>query len=273
MIQDTVKQLIAKTHPYFTWDGGQADSLSGASDSLLYEQPITESFLQNSDVFISEIPNATDQHIWVPYILFFLLFCVALIWYFLSERLASIFIYPSNVGSKRQKEKVYVSPGFLISFFLFINYMVTFSLFIFLAIGYIFDESVDPYSDVPSILNISFIVFAFFLYQLVFIRTTGFLFNTKTISKQQQSIYVNVDNLMGIILIPLLILMIYTNVKQFVFVGIFIVLMIHLFRWHRTLILGKSISGFSVFHLFMYLCTLEIIPFLILIKLLKSGLI
>ena len=66
-----------------------------------------------------------------------LLFGFALIRYLLPERISGLFNFRPDSGSKRSKDSSYSSPGFTISFFLFINYMVTASLFIFLIIKFI----------------------------------------------------------------------------------------------------------------------------------------
>jgi hypothetical protein len=273
LIQDSIQKISDSKHPFFIWDELRNNYFEGFCDSITIQKPITESFLQDSSIVISEIPNTFVHYDWVAYLLFGLLFGIALIWYFVPERLAGIFSFPSAIETKRVKESAANSPGFLISFFLFINYLVTFSLFIFLLLQYMVPESIDDYPNNFLILYIAAIIVVFYLFRLVFIHTNGFLFKTYFISKQQLSIYVNVDNLMGIILIPILLLLMYTNNKPFIYAGIIVVLLIHLFRWLQTFILGKSVQGFSVFHLFMYLCTLEIIPLLVLMKLLKGSLI
>lgn len=242
-------------------------------DSAAIAQQITESFLPPSGIAISEAQLVNIQYDWITYLLIGLSFSIALIWYFIPERLLSIFNFPSDSSSKRLKDSGYNSPGFLLSFFLFFNYLITFSLFIFLVLKQVAVVSYKNISDYSLLFYIPGFIIIFYLFRLIFIRLSGFLFKTKIISKQQQLIYVNVDNLMGIILIPTILLIMYSNTNAFILLGIFIVLIIHLFRWLQTFILGKSIAGFSLLHLFMYLCTLEIIPLLVLIKLLKSGLI
>lgn len=273
MIQDSLSAIHEKVHPYFNWENGALQNFSVKAESASTVQQITESFLPPSGVAISEIQLVSTQYDWITYLLFGLLFGIALIWYFMPERLLSIFNFPSDSSSKRLKDSGYNSPGFLLSFFLFINYLITFSLFIFLVFKPVALVSFKNISDTSLLFYIAALILIFYLFRLIFIRLNGFLFKTKAISKQQHLIYVNVDNLMGILLIPTILLVMYSTTNVFILLGIFVVLIIHLFRWLQTFILGKSIAGFSVLHLFMYLCTLEIIPLLVLIKLLQSGLI
>lgn len=273
MIKDSISVVQEQTHPYFDWGKSNFSGLTANTDTISSAKQITESFLPTGGVSISEIPMVGIREDWLTYLLLGLLLGIALIWNFMPERLLSIFNFPSNSSSKRLKDSGYNSPGFLISFYLFTNYLFTFSLFIFLFIKYVLPASQNVYSNQLLYVYIPVLIFTFYLFRLIFIRINGFLFKTNSISKQQQLIYANVDNLMGIILIPVIFLVMYSKVNAFIYLGVFIVLIVHLFRWLQTFILGKTVSGFSVLHLFMYLCTLEIIPLLLLVKLLESGMI
>jgi hypothetical protein len=45
---------------------------------------------------------------------------------------------------------------------------------------------------------------------------------------------------------------------------------VHIFRWFQTFFLGNSIPGVFAIHIFMYLCTLEIAPIIVVVKLLQT---
>ena len=239
----------------------------------IFSENITETFLQDTEIVINESYTILAQYDWIAYLLFGLLAGISIIWYLLPERLANITIFPSDFKTVKLRDRAFTSPGFLISAYLFINYLVSFTLFIFLSIKYFTPNSLIHLSDNLLIFYISIVVFIFFFFRIFYIRTAGFLFQSTPISKQQQALYFNIDSLLGIILIPVLVLMMYTNIEIFTIIGIIIILIIYIFRWFQSFFLGNSILGFSLLHLFMYLCTLEIIPLLILTKMLKSSLI
>lgn len=270
--QDSILAIQETVHPYFNWENGFLKGIATQADSATTQQ-ITESFLPASGIAIDESQMVSVQSDWMTFLLFGLLFGIALLWYFIPERLLSIFNFPTDSGSKRLKDSGYNSPGFLISSFLSINYLVTFSLFVFLILNQVSLVAFNKFSEYSLLVLIASLILILYLFRIIFIRVNGFLFKTKIISKQQQLVYVNVDNLMGILLIPIILLVLYSNANVFILLGIFVILIIHLFRWLQTFILGKSITGFSLFHLFMYLCTLEILPLIVLIKILESGLI
>jgi len=253
------------------------DSLSSFSSSVDSTEEtvdvIVDSFFQQPDIVFTEQLLMPDQQEWIAYILLGLLLGLAMLWYLIPERLATILNFPSVVGQTGRKENVYNSPGFLTSSIFIVNYLITLSLFIFLLLGRFNPGLISTNPNDSSFLYISGIILIFFIYQLVFIRLTGFIFQSNYISKQQQLLYVNINSVIGLVLFPILLITLYTNVDWLIYMGIFILLIIYIFKWFQTFFLWKFISGYSLFHLLLYLCTLEIIPLLALIKLLKSGLV
>jgi hypothetical protein len=65
---------------------------------------------------------------------------------------------------------------------------------------------------------------------------------------------------LGVILLPLLLLIIFTFHEFFLYLTGAIVLLFMALRFFRGMIIGLSDAKFSLFHLFLYLCTLEILP-------------
>ena len=65
---------------------------------------------------------------------------------------------------------------------------------------------------------------------------------------------------LGILLLPLLLLIIYTYHELFIYLAAGIAILIMCLRFIRGIAIGLSDPKFSLFHLFLYLCTLEILP-------------
>jgi hypothetical protein len=104
------------------------------------------------------------------------------------------------------------------------------------------------------------IYIAFSLFKIFVIWLTGVTFkNTDTAKEYIQNILIYNLSL-GILLLPVLLLIIYTYHEFFLyFAGGLVLIMIGL-RFIRGIAIGLSDSKFSLFHLFLYLCTLEILP-------------
>jgi hypothetical protein len=75
---------------------------------------------------------------------------------------------------------------------------------------------------------------------------------------------------LGILLLPLLLLIIYTYHELFLYIAGGLIICILSLRFFRGVAIGLSDSKFSLFHLFLYLCTLEILPFAIAAKFLSK---
>lgn len=66
---------------------------------------------------------------------------------------------------------------------------------------------------------------------------------------------------------PLLLLYVYSGVKIFLWIAFFVLGLFWLFRLFRGVSIGLMQTRFSRFYIFLYLCSLEIVPLLIVIKL------
>ena len=160
--------------------------------------------------------------------------------------------------------------GLLFSFFFYFNYMTVVVLFIILAIEQFipFEAGAIPVSQLIVLTPLAFIAYS--LYKLVFISASGFLFKTPTLAMQQIRLYVNIDNISGLLLLPILLITISTQMAYFFYFALFIILIANTIKWFQTIVIGKSVPMYKLYHLIIYLCTLEIIPLLLLIKLIKN---
>ncbi|HXB42093.1 MAG TPA: DUF4271 domain-containing protein [Bacteroidia bacterium] len=77
----------------------------------------------------------------------------------------------------------------------------------------------------------------------------------------------------GLFLLPLCLLLYYSAIPPIclIIVGLVIPVLVFLLRIARALLWGGAEYGFSVFHIVLYLCTVEIIPLAVFIKVLAAG--
>ncbi len=77
----------------------------------------------------------------------------------------------------------------------------------------------------------------------------------------------------GLLLLPVCLLLYYSSVPSayLVALGLAVPALIFVVRIGRILTWGRPEYGFSVFHLVLYLCTVEIIPLAVFIKVLAAG--
>lgn len=208
------------------------------------------------------------------YLLLILTLGISIIWYYMPERAISLFNFEQRKRDFHSRENVNTeTPGMVILFFFMFNYFVTASLFLFLSLNSFFNDKFLNLVQNEYILYLFISVIVFSVFRILIIFFTGFVFNTKEYADNQLKLYLNIDNIIGVFLIPILFLLLFVQIDYVIYIGIFILLILHIFRWFQTFMLGKSIPGFSILHLFMYLCTLEIIPLIILMKFFSNELI
>ncbi len=77
---------------------------------------------------------------------------------------------------------------------------------------------------------------------------------------------------LGLFLLPVVIIASFTHIDHQtpIYIGIFLCCLFYIIRIYRGFNIGYLSKGLSIFHLFLYLCGLEFLPFAVIIKLLMS---
>ncbi len=150
-----------------------------------------------------------------------------------------------------------------------IIYYLIFTLFLFQASHYYLNfKQLELYTFL-FYLKMLAAIFGFHLFKQLVTKFIGNVF------KNNSATYVYLLNVfifnifMGLILLPLVIFMVYSKgpINSFTTnLSIGLVVVLYVIRYIRSVFIGVSFSKFSHIYLFLYLCTLEILPVLILIK-------
>jgi len=253
------------------------DSLMISGEEIPQTQTVTdniqETFLQpvstrSSPIEITPLLKAASSYEWMTTTLLLLMAIMVVLWFVMPKR-QSLF-QQIKQSLKSPSEITLRIPGFLFSVFFYLNYLVVVVLFIIISIEkFVHPEtSTISLSQLIVLTSLAFVVYS--LYKLAFIAVAGFLFNTRTLAMQQIRLYINLDNISGFLLLPVLLVFLSTQSTYFFYFGVLIILIANAIKWFQTIALGKSVSMFKLYHLIIYLCTLEIIPFILLIKLIKN---
>ena len=114
------------------------------------------------------------------------------------------------------------------------------------------------------------IYIAFFLLKILLIWIISIIFkNPSTATEYIQTILVY-NMVLGIVMLPLLLLMTFTIRDAILYLTLGIALILMGLRFIRGIVIGLSDTKFSLIHLFLYLCTLEILPVLFAAKFLSK---
>jgi len=158
------------------------------------------------------------------------------------------------------------------SIFLSVNFLITASLFILQAIcsKKIFPAFID--FSFLSYLLIFVFLFAVYLVKIASLKITGFIFDNRAAINEYIFIVFLINQIIGIVFIPIIIFIAYGNesfVKAFFYIGIALFISGYIIRVGKGALTIFSDGEIPAFYLFLYLCTLEILPLLLGIKLFK----
>jgi hypothetical protein len=114
-------------------------------------------------------------------------------------------------------------------------------------------------------------VFMLAKYLLHFI--TGVIFGTRQLTKEYLNNAFYFNTIAAIVFIPLLMIATFTKSETVLLVIIGIALIMVILRIFRGLLISLEMEKYSQFQNFLYFCTLEILPFLTIYKLIMEGII
>jgi len=232
-----------------------ADSLHGVG-TFFQKQPI---------VIHPQLLHTAAGDDWIFYILFGLLLLMAFIRYFYPMATKAVFSWFKVSGSRKNEEN-HSKQGLLVPSFLLVNFIVSITLLdvaIQMRTGIRLEEII---SSTRFWLIATGGVTGFYLYNLLSAFLIGFIFDTGGQASLQIKNITLWAYVSGLFLTPFLLIYYYSG-SGFVFdimVGGLMILL--LFKWFQTVKTGLFIRNFNVLHLFLYLCTVEIIPLFLLVK-------
>ncbi|MCE9539021.1 MAG: DUF4271 domain-containing protein [Bacteroidetes bacterium] len=171
--------------------------------------------------------------------------------------------------NSNQMSRDELSIGNRVSFFLSIFFIITLTIFISRIIAYYGLQFGISNSTVLNIIIGSGIIVAYSL-KFASIKLLGYIFKVQREANDYMMTIFLFCNTLGLFMLPIVIGL--TYVKQvspvfFIYAGTGVIVIFFMVRMIRGLILGLNSSEISKIYLFMYLCTLEILPFVIMAKL------
>lgn len=121
------------------------------------------------------------------------------------------------------------------------------------------------------LLNLAFIGLVF-LARVILINAVGFFFNTRVIFREYLYNLFIFNKLIGVILLPLLLFVVYTEgilMEVFQWIALVCLILVLSMRMIRAGIFSFR-KGVSIFYMFLYLCALEIAPLVLLYRWLEG---
>lgn len=251
---------------------GEVDTLVGVTDSLEYAKAFEQTNPQTFFNVLSsyrEAINNTSVHDWVFIVLISCCVCVAwLLWNrnrMVKLHVFSLFSKNAQLQILNDDTNQFLNPPSIL-------------MLVFIAIAGLFglvlnnEFKLNLFSEQSGVVRwlfITGIVGSFYLIKNIIITISGYLFSIQGVALQYIKLVNMYNRGVGLVLLPLVVLIMYTDpiaTEFLVFISLGFLIFIHVSRIGRKVFQGFALSGVSKFHIFLYLCGLEILPFVVAIK-------
>ncbi len=254
---------------------GIVDSIPVSSDSIVDSTkvtPVDVEFLGLDSLTVDPAMVHTSlNYDIITYVLLLLLGIIAIIWHFMPDRFSMIFSLKTEVNYSRLGDANNVVPGTIITGFFWLNFIISSGIFTFVIIKEYFKLSFINYSFFEIIGYIFIVFLGLLFYRTIIIYGTALVFQTTKMMKQQILTGRNIQFITGVFLLPVILLLLHTSGSLFIYIAIAVIAFLQIVRLVKIMIIGKSSTMFSVLHIILYLCTLEIVPVLVLIRLIGNA--
>lgn len=209
-------------------------------------------------------PDVSDD--WIAGIFVFCLLIIALVQATVPRRLQQVFrsvALPYYVNQLEREgnllsERLSIALGFV--------YLSSVSLLLYKLALYYSADLLGMKSGFFFYLYIFIICVILYFLKIGVVSFTGYVFNTAKITHEYLVNNLIFNIVTGLLLFPAVILSLYVDQPVYMWVALGIISILLIYRIIRSFMIGLSNTNYSVFYLFLYLCTLEILPLLLLYK-------
>lgn len=227
---------------------------------------LTVAEVQNENIILPVREKQVVTSDWLTVIIFLAIALFATIRYsyiqYIQQLFQSLFNYPTAVRLLQDSNY----PTSHAAYRLDIIFYITFSIFVFQVFNFL--NWAQPEHKILFFGFISVGVIIYFTSKKLLFRMLGLLFETRSETSEFLFNLNNFGRSLGLVMLPIVVLITFSPLRSpdyVVFTGITLVLVYYLFLIYRgiSILLRKQ---FSIFYLFLYLCTLEFLPLLLIYK-------
>lgn len=219
------------------------------------------------------MPRSTENTIW-PAIVLFIGFCL-FVFAQTSEpkKFWRILVSTYSIQSAKQLQREDYKIGKRLSVVLIVLFMLTFSFLAYIINDY-FGLVLNENSEWSKYFIILGIITGTYIMKYLFSLFVSYLINASELVKEYMFNTLIYTQVMGVALFPLVIVIQYSRLDTvwLLYPAMAIFLFFYAFRMVRGFIISWSENGVGILYIFLYFCALEILPLLVFIKFLLSGL-
>ena len=270
VVNDSIPKVIVKGSLWKI----SADSTADMESISFGKGDKVHSFFTSHQLHVEKNPVPRPfqrfQPDWILGVLVFCFILLAWVQFFYPKRLKQILLAPYSKRHLNQlvregnlfSERIAVGLGLI--------YLLQFPLMAYQAYDLMADHKYSYYFTGASVYLILLLIFVvFWLIKVFLMRFLGTIFRTQQSTHEYLMNSMLFNFLIGLILLPLMVLVVYIKSVFFLKISLIITALLFLLAFIRGLLIGYSQTRFSYLFLFVYLCSLEILPLIVLMKLFR----
>lgn len=200
------------------------------------------------------------------YLLLLVAFILALVQVLFPKYLKNIFDIFFQPSFRQRQTKEQLTQEYFAIILLNILFVLSTSIFITL----ISNEKIQTNKQFWQFLSLAFITLSIiYITKFSFTKFIGWVFHQKEVAESYNFLVLLINKVIGVVLTPLIFVISYSSIelKQFsISVSVIIICILLLYRFNKTVISLRPLLKISGFHFFIYFCSVEILPLLVLYK-------
>ena len=247
----------------------QKDTLPDQNTFPKIESLITESkATQIKEQIRANAKNVPDWGLWLILGAFLLLAIGKSVY---PRKLRLFFQAALDVSYMNQLLREWNPAKNAVGFCCFLFYSLLQTLFFTLLISYYLTGNANGLTT-QNFYFIYLVVLVIYAFRFTMNRLLPWLFKNADATLRYRTLTLSVSTITAALLIPLMLVMMYNPAKIFFFIGIGFVVIMFIFKILRSFFEIASTTNFSRFYIFLYLCSLEIVPVLLALKVVIANL-
>ncbi len=224
-------------------------------------------FLQHGKVILNPKPLTSPYPDWLVVYFMVLSFFIVVIWHYFPERFYKLVFSENSPVVKRFGSSRFTNPGILTYLLLLLTLLSSTTVTLVFIFDYFFGDKFLKGLDFYYMLGLfAGVVSVYYILRVILIVWIGFIFDTKEISGDILKRFLRLDIIQAVVLIPVIFIIFYSNTIFTVMTAALIISAVIVAKWFQIFFVGKNSSNVLVYHNILYLCTLEILPVYLMLK-------
>jgi len=241
------------------------------TDSIILEQ-LPNFFHSNYTVGMPVHESTTQMDNWMIMVLLILIFISGLVFtYFRKEYFTIVTSFFRREGISKLAEEDHAMHKRTVGLIMIIALFAT-TLFAYQVLDY-FGILRAFLPIIPLFLQVLFLIAGIFGFKILIIRMLGNIFQANAETDMYLTSSMVLSSILGMILMPVNVLIAFSaepTTSYGLFIGIALFTFIYLFSLLSGAFFARRHRELSIFHIFLYLCTLEILPVIVIAKAILS---